>query len=64
MTRITQLFVTALAVLGVVADHVVDLTPSNFDEEVFKGDRPALVEFFAPWCGRTSSSPATLLPLL
>ena len=30
---------------------VIDLTPSNFDEVVLKSNKPALVEFFAPWCG-------------
>ncbi len=32
------------------ADNVVKLTPATFDTYV-GGDRPALVEFFAPWCG-------------
>jgi len=30
------------------------LTPDNFDSEV-GGDKPALVEFFAPWCGHCKS---------
>jgi len=29
---------------------VIDLIPSNFDKLVL-GGKPALVEFFAPWCG-------------
>ncbi|CAD6506076.1 BgTH12-07007 [Blumeria graminis f. sp. triticale] len=29
---------------------VLDLIPKNFDEVIFSG-KPALVEFFAPWCG-------------
>jgi protein disulfide-isomerase A6 len=29
---------------------VLDLTPDNFDSHVGK-DKPALVEFYAPWCG-------------
>ncbi|WVR07221.1 protein disulfide-isomerase domain [Kwoniella sp. DSM 27419] len=34
----------------VAASNVVDLTPDNFSKFV-GGDRPALVEFYAPWCG-------------
>ncbi len=30
---------------------VLDLIPSNFDKIVFSSSKPALVEFFAPWCG-------------
>ncbi|XP_050519676.1 protein disulfide-isomerase A6 homolog isoform X7 [Diabrotica virgifera virgifera] len=30
---------------------VVELTPSNFDKLVIKGDEVWVVEFFAPWCG-------------
>ncbi|KAL1493200.1 hypothetical protein ABEB36_011300 [Hypothenemus hampei] len=30
---------------------VVELTPSNFDNLVIKGDEIWIVEFFAPWCG-------------
>ncbi|KAF8520539.1 protein disulfide isomerase [Gautieria morchelliformis] len=36
--------------LLVQASNVVDLTPANFDSVVGQG-KPALVEFFAPWCG-------------
>ncbi|KAF8806958.1 disulfide isomerase [Phlegmacium glaucopus] len=32
------------------ASNVIDLTPDNFDNVIGKGT-PALVEFFAPWCG-------------
>jgi len=41
----------SLAVLGVSASAVIDLIPSNFDDIVLKSGKPALVEFFAPWCG-------------
>lgn len=30
---------------------VIDLTNSNFDEEVLNSDLPVLVDFWAPWCG-------------
>lgn len=30
---------------------VVELTDSNFDEEVLDYDGMVLVEFYAPWCG-------------
>ena len=40
----------ALAISLSSAENVVKLTPTNFDEMV-GGDKPALVEFFAPWCG-------------
>eukprot|EP00245_Coleochaete_scutata_P003436 TRINITY_DN15060_c0_g1_i1.p1 TRINITY_DN15060_c0_g1~~TRINITY_DN15060_c0_g1_i1.p1 ORF type:complete len:458 (-),score=112.74 TRINITY_DN15060_c0_g1_i1:645-2018(-) len=38
------------AVYGPRSD-VVQLTPSNFKEEVLQSDRIVLVEFYAPWCG-------------
>ncbi|KAF2806494.1 disulfide isomerase [Mytilinidion resinicola] len=33
------------------SSSVIDLIPSNFDSVVLKSGKPALVEFFAPWCG-------------
>ncbi|ORZ14289.1 thioredoxin/protein disulfide isomerase [Lobosporangium transversale] len=33
----------------VTADSVLALTPSDFDKTI--GSKPALVEFYAPWCG-------------
>ena len=37
---------------GAAHDHseVIDLIPANFDKLILSG-KPALVEFFAPWCG-------------
>jgi protein disulfide-isomerase A6 len=54
MPRFSQLFTAALAVVSVSAD-VLDLTPKNFDQEILKSGKPALVEFFAPWCGHCKS---------
>ena len=36
---------------AVAGSLVLDLIPSNFDKIVFQSSKPALVEFFAPWCG-------------
>jgi thioredoxin 1 len=30
---------------------LVHVGEDNFEEEVLKADRPALVDFWAPWCG-------------
>jgi len=44
-----SLFLAALWA-GVSASNVVELVPGNFDTVIGRGT-PALVEFFAPWCG-------------
>ncbi|KAI9779731.1 MAG: hypothetical protein M1839_007229 [Geoglossum umbratile] len=53
MTRLSlYLLFASLAVLGAKAGSVVlDLIPDNFDKVVLKSGKPALVEFYAPWCG-------------
>jgi len=48
----SKLLPAALALLPLAAAEAVqDLTPKNFDSIVLKSGKPALVEFFAPWCG-------------
>ncbi|KAF1837741.1 protein disulfide-isomerase A4 precursor [Decorospora gaudefroyi] len=42
--------IALLPALGSAA-AVLELEPSNFDDVVLKSGKPALVEFFAPWCG-------------
>jgi len=37
--------------LAVFASNVLELDESNFDQYVGAGKPPALVEFYAPWCG-------------
>ena len=51
MVRLAPLLVSSLATLGACASAVIDLIPGNFDDVVLKSGKPALVEFFAPWCG-------------
>ena len=52
MVRLSHLLTGSLAVFGAsAASAVIDLIPSNFDDIVLKSGKPALVEFFAPWCG-------------
>ncbi len=52
MARLSYIVLSALAALGAnAASSVLDLIPDNFDKVVLESNKPALVEFFAPWCG-------------
>ncbi|KKK24520.1 XPG I-region protein [Aspergillus ochraceoroseus] len=54
MARLSFLLVSSLALLISVVSAtsaVLDLIPKNFDKVVLQSGKPALVEFFAPWCG-------------
>jgi protein disulfide-isomerase A6 len=60
MVGLNYLFLSALTLLGTnAASSVIDLIPGNFDNVVLKSSKPALVEFFAPWCGHCK----TLAPI-
>lgn len=52
MARLTNILTAALAAISTAtASAVIDLKPDNFDSLILESGKPALVEFFAPWCG-------------
>jgi thioredoxin 1 len=34
-----------------MAKGIMDIGDRNFDSEVIQSDKPAIVDFWAPWCG-------------
>ncbi|MCJ1256117.1 hypothetical protein MMC24_003937 [Lignoscripta atroalba] len=60
MAKLSYLLLSSLAIFGAnAASSVLDLIPNNFDQVVLQSGKPALVEFFAPWCGHCK----TLAPI-
>lgn len=51
MVRLSSFVTLSLPLLAAAASQVTNLIPDNFDKIVFQSGKPALVEFFAPWCG-------------
>ncbi|KAL3434914.1 thioredoxin-like protein [Aspergillus tetrazonus] len=51
MVRASTLLLSGLVTLATARSAVLDLIPKNFDKVVLNSGKPALVEFFAPWCG-------------
>jgi protein disulfide-isomerase A6 len=51
MVLLKSVVLAGLAATVAAKSAILDLIPSNFDKVVLKSNKPALVEFFAPWCG-------------
>ncbi|KAI9734466.1 MAG: Protein disulfide-isomerase erp38 [Claussenomyces sp. TS43310] len=51
MVLLKSFVLAGLAAAVAAKSAVLDLVPDNFDQVVLKSGKPALVEFFAPWCG-------------
>ena len=57
MVRLLSYLVPLLPVALAASVNVLD--PKSFDKVVFNSNKPALVEFYAPWCGHCK----TLAPI-
>ncbi|RMZ92468.1 hypothetical protein DV736_g274, partial [Chaetothyriales sp. CBS 134916] len=51
LAALTTAALLALVPSTLASSSVLNLRPDNFDKVVFESGKPALVEFFAPWCG-------------
>jgi thioredoxin 1 len=34
-----------------MAQGIIEIDDSSFDDEILQADKPAMVDFWAPWCG-------------
>ena len=52
MTQLRYWLFSALITFGISASSsVLDIGPANFENVVLQSNKPAFVEFYAPWCG-------------
>jgi thioredoxin 1 len=42
---------TILKGLVIMAEGILEIEDNSFEEEILKSEKPALVDFWAPWCG-------------